>query len=141
MKSITLRASYDNLQSVMGFVNSELDQCDCDITVKMQIQIAVEEIFVNISDYAYAPDTGDVEICCELRRDPDTLILQFKDQGVPFNPLELPDPDRSSEALMERIGGLGVFMLRQYMNDVRYSYENGRNVLTVERRLDYIVEL
>ena len=63
------------------------------------------------------------------------VILQFLDSGIPFDPLAKEDPDTSIEANMEREGGLGIFMVKQLMDDVSYIYEDGKNVLTIQKNL------
>ena len=126
MKSITVKAIIENLDEVNDFINEELEQYDCDMAVEMQIDMAVEEIFVNIANYAYENAVGEAEIRCEVNEDPLSVVIQFLDKGVPFNPLERGEVDLSPETLQERIGGLGIHMVKSYMDDVQYSYENGK---------------
>ena len=61
--------------------------------------------------------------------------MQFLDRGVPFDPLATADPDLSPEAIMEREGGLGIFMVKKMMDDVSYAYEDGKNTLTILKGL------
>ena len=63
------------------------------------------------------------------------MVVQFLDGGVPFDPLAKADPDITPEAIMEREGGLGIFMVKKMMDDVSYVYENGKNTLTILKRL------
>ncbi|MBR6405197.1 MAG: ATP-binding protein [Lachnospiraceae bacterium] len=133
MKSLLVPANIDRLEEVTGFVNELLG--DVDMKTEFQIRLAVEEVFVNIASYAYAPGTGDAEISCALLSDPKRFLIRFSDSGIPFDPTKLADADLSEEAIMERVGGLGIFLVKKNMDQVTYTYEGGRNVLTLVKRL------
>ena len=133
MESLTVNAEIKNLDEVTDFVLRRL--ADCDNKVKMQIRLAVEEIFVNISSYAYDPSVGPAEVRCEVLEDPLRVVIQFLDGGKPFDPLAKPDADTSEEALMERVGGLGILLVKETMDDVKYDYKDGKNVLTILKKL------
>ena len=135
MRSITVPATNEDPNPVFDFVGEELARHDCPEKTRFQIEVAIEEILVNIVSYAgLAADDG-VEIRCEVIEDPLRVVVQFLDKGVPFDPLAMSDPDRSTEALQEREGGLGIFMVKQMMDDVSYAYENGKNTLTILKNL------
>ena len=93
MKDITVDATLDNLEVVQNFVSEELESQGCSMKVMMQIEIAVEEIYVNIVHYAYNPEIGKATIRCEVTEDPMQVIIQFMDSGVPFDPLAKEDAD------------------------------------------------
>jgi anti-sigma regulatory factor (Ser/Thr protein kinase) len=136
MKSITVPADDKDPAPVIDFVSEELASHDCPPKALYQIEVAIEEIRVNIASYAGLTADDGVEIRCEVLTDPLRVTVQFLDQGVPFDPLAKEDPDISGEALMERTGGLGIFMVKQMMDDVSYAYENGMNTLTILKNLD-----
>ncbi|MBQ3790259.1 MAG: ATP-binding protein [Lachnospiraceae bacterium] len=133
MKSLIVKAVEDNLEQVTAFVDEELEAYGCGSKVQMQIDIAIEEIFANIVNYAYHPVEGEAEVRCEVMDDPLRVIIQFLDNGKPFNPLDREEADISIKALEQREGGLGIFMVKKSMDGVRYSYENGKNILTIEK--------
>ncbi len=135
MESITVPASLNQLDTVQEFVSERLEQYDCPMKAMMAIEIAVEEIFVNIANYAYRPEVGEATVCCEVSQDPLKVTIQFLDHGKPFNPLEKDDADTSQEALLEREGGLGILMVKKSMDSVSYSYENGKNILTILKKM------
>ena len=136
MKSITVPATEGDPSPIIEFVGEELAQHDCPPKALFQIEVAIEEILVNIVSYAgLSPEDG-VEVRCDVLDDPLRVVLQFLDGGVPFDPLAADEPDRSPEALTEREGGLGIFMVRQMMDDVSYAYEGGKNTLTILKHLD-----
>ena len=136
MESLTINAEIRNLDIVNEFVSSRLKQHGCeDRKTLMQIRLAVEEIFVNIASYAYDPSVGPAEVRCEVLEDPLRVVIQFLDGGKPFDPLAKPDADTSEDALMSRIGGLGILLVKETMDDVKYVYENGKNILTIQKNL------
>ena len=135
LKSLIVEAKTENLLQVQEFVTAELESHDCSPKAQMQIEIAVEEIFVNIASYAYNPETGNAEIRVEVLEDPLRVSITFLDNGVPFDPVSRADADISPEAIKSRIGGLGIHMVKKYMDDVTYSYENGQNILTIKKNL------
>ena len=101
----------------------------------MQIAVASEEIFVNISSYAYDPSIGPAEVRCEVLEDPLRVVIQFLDHGKPFDPLAKEDADTSEEALFSREGGLGILLVKETMDDVSYTYQDGKNILTIKKNL------
>lgn len=63
------------------------------------------------------------------------ISITFSDSGKPYNPLEKPDPDVTLSAEERSIGGLGIFMVKKSMDDMRYEYKDGQNILTITKRL------
>ncbi len=134
MKELTLAATVENIAVVTDFVNAELEAADCPMKAQMQINIAIDEIFTNIAQYAYTPKTGTATVRFALKQDPRTAELTFFDSGVPYNPLEKEDPDTTLSAEEREIGGLGIFLIKKTMDAVEYVRENGQNVLTVRKQ-------
>ena len=93
------------------------------------------ELFSNIAQYAYAPGTGPATVRVETEEDPRAVILTFIDRGIPYNPLAAEDPDITAPAEERSIGGLGVFLVKKTMDDVRYEYREGRNILRILKRI------
>ena len=132
---LTLEARNDNLNRVLAFVDEKLNSTTCSAKVLTQIDTAAEELFVNIASYAYAPGVGDVTVRVRLERDPPAAEITFTESGMPFNPLERQDPDTTLPAHARRIGGLGVYMVKKSMDEVRYEYRDGQNILTIRKKL------
>ena len=135
MDSLTVPAKVEFLEEVNDFVERQLEPWDCAPALLFQIRLAIEEIFVNIASYAYAPKDGEAEIRCEVLEAPLRVVIQLLDSGVPFDPLAREDADTSKEALMGREGGLGILLVKNTMDDVRYTYEDGKNILTIMKKL------
>ena len=135
MKILTVSAERGQLDTVQSFVDEALDQVPCTLETRLQLQIAVEELFVNIASYAYTPNRGETVISYQVEQEPPSVTIQFRDWGKPFNPLAKEDADITLSAEERGIGGLGIYMVKNTMDDVRYQYENGQNVLTIHKNL------
>ena len=136
MRSIVVPANSEAPNAVTEFVEEELERYDCPPKALFQIEVAIEEIVVNIVSYAQLADDAGVEVRCDVLDDPLRVVLQFLDGGVPFDPLAADDPDISPEAIQAREGGLGIFMVKKMMDGVSYAYENGKNTLTIQKNLN-----
>ncbi len=135
MRSITIPANDDDPTPIVEFVQEELERHECPPRALYQIEVAIEEILVNIVSYAGLSGADGVEVRCEVLEDPLRVVVQFLDGGVPFDPLAKEDPDTTPKGIMEREGGLGIFMVKKMMDDVSYAYENGKNTLTILKNL------
>ena len=133
MRELDIEAKTENLDQVLAFVDEELEKYECGMKTQMQIDIAVEEIFVNIAHYAYNPAVGKATIRIEVTDG--TVSLTFIDNGVPYDPLAKEDPDITLSAEERQIGGLGIFMVKKSMDDVKYEYKDGSNILTLSKDL------
>ena len=133
MAEKTFDAAVDQLDEVLAFVTDQLDQLDCPPKHRIQIEVAVEELFVNIASYAYRPGTGTADVTVEALDNPKAVEITFRDSGVPYDPLAKQDPDISLSADDRQIGGLGIFMVKKTMDDMRYEYKDNQNVLTIRK--------
>ena len=129
-------AEPEQLEPVQRFVEEQIERYDCSARVRFQLDVAVEEIFINIAKYAYRPgQAGQAAVRCCIGGDPLQVTIQFQDQGVPFNPLEKEDADITLSAQERQIGGLGILMVKKSMDAVKYSYEDGKNILTIQKNI------
>ena len=135
VESLKVMAKTDQLDTVTDFVEEKLALYDCPMRTMLQLRLAIEEIFVNIASYAYSPAEGEAEVRCGVLEDPLRVVIQFLDSGRPFDPLAREDADTSAEGLMSREGGLGILLVKKTMDDVQYSYEDGKNILTIVKKL------
>lgn len=136
MEIITVPAEAAALETVNAFIQEKLESINCPKRAKMQMMLAVEEIFVNISSYAYHPEVGQAEVGVDIDGDPPTVTIRFLDQGRPFNPLEKPDADITLSAQDREIGGLGILLIKKIMDQVDYTYENGKNILIIKKEIN-----
>ena len=135
MKELTLPAARENIPAVIDFVNRELESVGCPMKTEAQIDIAIDELCSNIASYGYDGESGEVVVRLETESRPRAVSISFIDEGRPFNPLEREDPDVSLSARERKIGGLGIFMVKKSMDDVRYEYREGKNILTIRKTL------
>ena len=135
MKELTLQAVTENIPKVTAFIDEQLEALDCAMKAQMQIDVAIDELFGNIAHYAYAPETGDATVRFDFEASSRIATITFMDSGVPFDPLTKTDPDVSSPADDRPIGGLGIFLVKKTMDLVEYRYENGMNVLLIQKRI------
>ena len=134
---LKIAACLDKLPEVIGFLDGFLEENGCSMRVQCELDIAVEEIFVNIAHYAYTPDEGEVVIDLErLPGDTKDICIKFTDWGVPYDPLAKPDPDITLGAEERQIGGLGIFIVKNTMDDMKYEYKDGSNVLTMFKTIE-----
>ncbi len=131
MKELKIKASIENLEQVIAFVDEELEKNDCSMKTQIQIDVAVEEIFVNIASYAYQPGEGDATIIVDVVQDPTRVEITFIDTGVEYDPLKKEDPDITLSAEERQIGGIGIFMVKKSMDDMIYNYNDGKNILKI----------
>ena len=101
--------------------------------LRFKLRLCIEEAVENIVDYAYEGGNGFVEVGTSIQGD--ELFITLEDSGKPFNPLDKEDPDITLSAEDRPVGGLGIFLCKQLMDDMRYSYENGRNILTMKKNI------
>ncbi len=133
---MTVDATVDNLSKVLAFIDEQLEANNCPMRVMLEIDVAAEEIFVNVASYAYTSGVGSVAIEVNFEDHPKAVAIRFIDSGIPYNPLEKEDPDVTLPAEKRGIGGLGVFMVKKSMDEVTYEYKDGKNHLTIRKFFD-----
>ena len=135
MKKIKLPAEIERIEEATEFVSEILDSAGCPEKIKMQMSIALDELMSNVARYAYAPETGEITLIVDVLEKPKRMVLTLTDSGKPYNPLEKEDPDITLSASERQIGGLGIFIVKKYMDDMTYEYKDGQNVVTITKIL------
>ena len=135
MKELKVEATIENLAKVFMFLQESLENCDVPPKVKRQIKLCVEEIYMNITHYAYNPQTGPARIGIDVLNgdQPARVVISFADEGKPYDPLSRQDPDIEADLDARPIGGLGIYLVKTTMDSVAYEHKNGQNVLTIEK--------
>lgn len=133
MKELTVTASIDKIAEVTAFVDSFLEEHDCSIKVQMQIDIAIDELFSNVCYYAYDEKDGLVIIRIDLDETSRTFEMSFIDNGKQYDPLKREDPDITLSAEERGVGGLGVYIVKKSMDELKYEYIDNQNVLTIKK--------
>ncbi|MBE6924637.1 MAG: ATP-binding protein [Ruminococcaceae bacterium] len=135
MKELTVAATVENIEMVTDFVNGELEALDCPMKAQMQIDVAIDELFGNIAQYAYHPEIGNATVRVEVTENPLAVVITFMDNGVPYDPLAKEDPNVTLSAEDRVAGGLGIYLVKKTMDELSYTYENGQNILTIKKRI------
>ena len=163
-KNLTIDAAVEELDSVLAVVDEMLEEADCLPKTQIQLDIAVEEIFVNIAHYAYEGKQGSAEIELQTgdakelltgwvtdkahiyahKGDPTEIVnsltgpvfvIRFKDSGLAFDPLSKPDPDITLPAEEREVGGLGIYMVKKSMDAVKYERTDDCNIFTLVKSI------
>ena len=132
MSQITVAAVVGELGAVLDFISERACDAGMDAKAVGECALAAEEIFVNIANYAYAPETGDATV--RIEADGEGIFIEFADNGRPYNPLGRDDPDITLEASERTPGGLGIFMAKQLMDEIAYERRDGKNILTMRKK-------
>jgi sigma-B regulation protein RsbU (phosphoserine phosphatase) len=131
----TFPAKEEALSDVLEFVEQTLENYECSMKVQMAVCVAIEEIFVNVAHYAYPDGEGDMTLGIGFDEESRVITFQMTDKGIPFNPLEKSDPDVTLSAEEREIGGLGIFITKKTMDSLTYAYENGENILIMNKKI------
>ena len=133
-KNLTLPNDVQEVPQLAAFVDEICEAVGMDMGTTMKMNLALEEAVVNVMTYAYPSGTkGEVRI--EARTADGYVEFVISDDGTPFNPTEVKDADTTLSAEERNIGGLGIFLVKHYMDKVKYKYEDGQNVLTLRKNL------
>ncbi len=128
-------AQIADIPAVTEFVEAELEKLDCPMKSVMQIDVAIDEIYSNIVNHGYGEKPGPVTVKVVEKKEPHAVCIRFSDEAKPYNPLTKEDPDVTLSAEERGIGGLGIYMVKKTMDEVKYKYENEQNVLTIIKNL------
>ena len=135
MTNKTFPAKTEALSDVLGYVEQTLESLECPMKIQMALCVAIEEVFVNVAHYAYGDGQGDMELAIGFEKESRTVTFRMTDKGIPFDPLQKPDPDITLSAEEREIGGLGIFIAKKTMDSICYAYENGENILTMTKKI------
>ena len=135
MKNKIFPAKEEALPEVLDFTERTLEDFECSVKNQTAICVAIEEVFVNIAHYAYPETEGDVALNIKLDSQSNSVEFRISDKGVPFNPLEKPDPDITLSAEEREVGGLGIFIAKKTMDSLSYAYKDNKNILTMTKKI------
>jgi serine/threonine-protein kinase RsbW len=130
MTEIRSAAKVEHLERLIEFVAGHAEMAGFTVNRINEIELAAEEVLVNIFQYAYPGTDGDVGIECRIENDV-SLVLVISDNGTPFNILEVPDPNVAADISDREIGGLGVFFVKKMVDEARYLRQGNSNILTL----------
>lgn len=132
--TLHIKNELGQLALVYTFIERETVRAGLDESLQKQVKLALEEAVTNVILYAY-PDKKEQDISIDLCVADGKLKIAIIDSGLPFNPLEKACPDLTLSADERPIGGLGIFLVTQLMDEVRYTCPEGKNVLTMIKNI------
>ena len=136
--TLVVPADVDELPRVNAFIHNELDRRLCPVRVQNQLDIAVEELFVNVAHYAYPDATpenpGEARVSYTYSADPPSICVDIADDGIPYNPLEKPDAVTPDNIIDVPIGGLGILMAKRSVDEMSYKRVDTSNVVSIVKK-------
>lgn len=133
MKEIIVDADVSQFETVNAQFEEYLEEINCDMKTSFQLQIVLEELFVNVANYAYGEQTGKLTIQFDFHEAEHKLLIVFSDSGVAFDPLQKEDIDVDEKSMDDSIGGLGIHMVKNMVDQIHYQRIEDRNVLSIEK--------
>ena len=135
MKELTIEATPENVDTVIEFVDAQLQKYGCGMKEQMAIDVAIDELFGNIAHYAYNPDVGFATVRVDVLQDPLSVEITFIDNGKQYDPLAKADPDTTLSVEDRPVGGMGILIVKKSMDAVNYEYRDGKNILTIKKHI------
>lgn len=135
MKRITIPAEIPSLPKAIGPIMGLLEDAEVDFKTLNKIEVALDELLTNVALYAYKPGSGNIDIDYELEESSHVLTLVIADEGKAFDPLAKEDPNITLGPQERQVGGLGIFIVKQVMDEAHYKREDGKNILTLKKKV------
>lgn len=129
MDTLCLPARIESLTQFRDFVLRKLAAGKVAEACFPKVELILEEVLTNVFYYAYEDGQGEAELACELQGD--MLRLYVADHGSPFNPLDRPPPNLNDDIESRTVGGLGIYFVREMVDDIAYERRDGRNTLSM----------
>jgi anti-sigma regulatory factor (Ser/Thr protein kinase) len=136
-KVYSTTAAVDNWDDVYSFLDCLIKGIELEKKIHANILVACEEIFVNISAYAYKhlDSPGDVVVKFLYDSGNNKICITFIDNGAQFDPTKSNRADIISSVKDRKIGGLGIFLVKQIMDEIEYEYVRNQNILKLTKKL------
>ena len=133
MEKLTVEAIVENLSVVTDFIIDPMQELNCKPKILMQMELVIEELFVNVASYAYTSEKGNCTVVREFEEEPRAITVTLIDSGIPYNPLLREDPDTSLGVEERAIGGLGIFLVKKNVDEISYEHKEGQNILRFKK--------
>lgn len=134
--SFTIKAEANQIEVALERILSLLEEMGADHKTAYKVRLALDELLTNVVSYAYeGKEGGEIEISYKIADDPRSITLSIADEGKAFNPLETEDPDLALDVAERKIGGLGIFLVKNVMDEIDYRREDERNILTIKKNI------
>ena len=134
---LEVEASLENLSVISSFISEAMKQAKIDAAIIPKVLLAVDEACTNIVLYAYPERKGYIRLACWLNHD--DFVISIEDKGKPFNPCSVPPPELDVNLDDRRVGGLGIYFMRKFMDEISYKYDpKTGNQLTMRKHIGLI---
>ena len=134
--SFKIKAELPEIEVALDKILAVLEELNADHKTAYKVRLALDELLTNVVSYAYEyKEGGEIEISYKIADDPRSITLSIADEGKAFNPLETEDPDLALDVSERKIGGLGIFLVKNVMDEIDYRRENERNILTIKKNI------
>lgn len=132
-KSTKRPATLEHLRPICQFVTEFASEMGFDDKTLRHIELAIDEACTNIIRYAYSEMEGEIEVDCKADRE--TLFVTFRDHGVPYDPTQKEDPILTADLDKRQIGGLGIYIIKNYMDQMEYNRIGDVNEFTLTKKI------
>lgn len=132
--TLALKNNIDEINRLHTFIEEVGEAFELPMKVVLNLNLVLEEAVTNVIMYAY-PQEQNEHIYLTAKKQDDRLVFVLTDSGIAFDPTQTPDADITLSAEERQIGGLGIFLIRKIMNEVKYERIDDKNVLTLEKEL------
>ena len=129
MKTFRQIVTQENYKTFYTWLHDACQEWNINDDLTNKLDMCAEEIFANVAFYAYPENQGIIDVSFD--KSDNNIVLEFKDEGIPYNPLEKPDPDINLPPEERPLGGLGIYMVKNLANQIYYKRENNQNILTL----------
>jgi anti-sigma regulatory factor (Ser/Thr protein kinase) len=126
---LEIEGKLENLSLIGEFIGDTMRSFGLDNHKIFDVQMAVDEACTNIIEYGYTEEVGMIDIIC-LKRGVDIMVI-IKDEGKQFDPTTVQPPDLNASLEERKTGGLGIYFMKKLMDEVKYEFKDGKNVLTM----------
>lgn len=130
---LSLPADPEHLEALLEFVNGQAQAAGLEPHDLYRVDLAAEEVLTNIVKYAYPQGGGQVRVDCGVAGQ--SFVMEFRDQGQPFDPLAAAAPDLAEDLRQRPVGGLGIHLVRQVMDQVSYQRQGDTNLLRLAKTI------
>ena len=134
-KEISIKNHMDELLRVNQFVEEICEELGLDMELQMNLNLVIEEMVVNVISYAY-PAGKEASIGLLAESDGKELTFVLSDSGKEFDPTLSKGADMDENPAERELGGMGIYIVRNIMNEVTYQRLEGRNLLTMRKRIN-----
>lgn len=133
---VVIPAKKENIPEGIAPVTEYLTSLNVEHKIVYKVEVSLDEILTNIASYAYEAEPGNVTIKYRIIQSSEKMIeITIIDEGKPFNPLEKEDPDTTLSIDERQVGGLGIFIVKKTMDEIKYDRKNNKNILTIKKKI------